>query len=132
VRRQTLYCMSLLLGTVLIIGLNVALIPAVGLKGAIYAAIAGTIAIDSLALTGILPYLGGRFAALSLLRLVLALAITAALVAAAQTMHLNPWPAALAACGLFPLLAAALGLVPNPRRSQLLRHAETSDTTVSP
>jgi O-antigen/teichoic acid export membrane protein len=132
VRRQTLYCMSLLLGTVLIIGLNATLIPAVGLKGAVYAAIVGTIAIDSLALSGILPYLGGRFAVLSLLRLALALALTAALVAGAQSMHVNSWTAALAACGLFPLLAAALGLVPDPRRSQLLRHAETSDTTVSP
>jgi O-antigen/teichoic acid export membrane protein len=131
VHRQTLYCMSLLVGTVLIVGLNVLLIPALGLKGAICAAIVGTITIDSLAVAGILRYLGARFVVMALARLAMALAITAALVVGTRS-YLNPWTTALAACGVFPLLAAALGLVPNPRRSQLLGHAETSDTTVSP
>jgi O-antigen/teichoic acid export membrane protein len=130
--RQTLYCMSLLLGILLVVGLNVALIPALGLKGAIYAAIIGTIAIDSLAVTGLLRYLGRRFLVLSLARLAAALALTAALVATLNKFDGNPWSAALAACAVFPLLAAAFGLVPNPRRSQLLRHTEPGDTATLP
>ena len=130
--RQTLYCRSLLLGTLLIVVLNLVLIPAMGLKGAVAAAILGTIALDSLSLAGVQRFLDGRFLATSLARLALALAITAALVAGMRTIDLNPWTTALAACGVFPVLAAAFGLVPNPRRSELLRHTETSDTTVSP
>jgi O-antigen/teichoic acid export membrane protein len=130
--RQTLYCMSLLLGILLVVALNVALIPAIGLRGAICAAIVGTIAIDSLAIAGLLRYLGGRFLLLSMARLGAALGLTAALVAVVRNLDANPWSAALAACGLFPLLAAAFGLVPNPRRSQLLRHAEPGDTATLP
>jgi len=108
------------------------LIPAFGLKGAICAAIVGTIAIDLLAITGLLRYLGRRFLAMSMARLGAALAISAALVAALRNVDGNPWTAALAACGVFPLLAAAFGLVPNPRRSQLLRHTEPGDTATLP
>ncbi len=130
--RQTLYCMSLLLGTVLIVGLNVALIPALGLKGAICAAIVGTLAIDSLAVAGLSPYLGRRFLLSSAARLALALGITAALAAAVRRLDVNPRIAAFTACSVFPLLAAVFGLVPDPRRSHLLRPAETSDTATSP
>jgi O-antigen/teichoic acid export membrane protein len=130
--RQMRYCMSLLLGTLLIIGLNVVLIPVLGLKGAICAAILATIAIDSLALAGLWRDLGGRFFLVSLARLGLALGVTAASVAALRKLEVNPWNVAFAACGAFPLLAAALGLVPDPRRSQLLRHPETSHTAASP
>ena len=130
--RQTLYCMSLLLGILLVVGLNVALIPAVGLKGALWAAIVGTIAIDSLAITGLVRYLGGRFLVISIARLGAALGITAILIATLRKLDGNPWSAALAACGIFPLLATAFGLVPNPRRSQLLRHAEPGDTATLP
>jgi O-antigen/teichoic acid export membrane protein len=130
--RQTLYCMSLLLGTFLIVGLNVALIPAFGLKGALYAAICGTIAIDSLAVAGLWRHLGRRFLLMALARLGLALGITAALVAGLRRLDVNPWTIAATACSFFPLLAAGLGLVPNPRRSELLRHAEPGDTAASP
>jgi O-antigen/teichoic acid export membrane protein len=130
--RQTLYCVSLLLGTSLIVGLNVTLIPAIGLKGAIYAAIVGTIAIDSLAVVGLWHRLGRRFLVMALARLGLALGVTAALVAGLRGLDVNPWTVAVTACSVFPLLAAAFGLVPNPRRSELLRHAEPSDTAASP
>jgi O-antigen/teichoic acid export membrane protein len=130
--RQTLYCLSLLVGTLLIIGLNVALIPGLGLKGAICAAILATIVIDSLALRGLWRYLGGGFLLASIARLGLALGLTIALVAALRNYEVHTWNAALAACGAFPLLAAALGLVPNPRRSQLLRHAGSSHTAATP
>lgn len=130
--RQTLYCMSLLLGILLVVGLNVALIPTVGLRGALYAAIVGTIAIDSLAMAGLLRYLGGRFLLMSMARLGAALGVTAVVVAAVRNLDGNPWSAALAACGVFPLLAAAFGLVPNPRRSQLLRHGEPGDPATLP
>jgi len=130
--RQMRYCMSLLVGTLLVIGLNVVLIPELGLKGAICAVILATLAVDSLALAGLWDCLGGRFLLVSLARLGLALGVTAALVAALRKLEVNPWNAALAACSAFPLLAAALGLLPNPRRSQLLRHAETSHTAASP
>ena len=130
--RQTLYFMSLAVGILLVVGLDIALIPRVGLKGAISAAIIGTIAIDSLAIGGLLRHLGGRFLLLSLARLGLALAVTGALVAAVRKLDASPWDAALAACCVFPLLAGAFGLVPNPRRSQLLRHAEPVDTAALP
>jgi O-antigen/teichoic acid export membrane protein len=131
--RQTLYCLSLLLGTLLIIALNVVLIPTLGLKGAICAAILATIVIDSLALAGLWRYLGGRFLLMSLARLALALGVvTAVSVAAVRKLEVTPWSAALVACGAFPLLAAALGLVPNPRRSQLLRHAGSTHTAATP
>ncbi len=132
VHRQTRYCMSLLLGTVLIVGLNITLIRPLGLKGAICAAIVGTIAIDSLAVTGLSPHLGRRFLLSSAGRLALALGVTVALVAAVRGLEVNPRIAAVIACSVFPLLAAVVGLVPDPRRSQLLRPAETSDTAVSP
>jgi O-antigen/teichoic acid export membrane protein len=130
--RQTLYCLSLLLGILLVVTLNIALIPAVGLKGAMYAAIVGTLAIDSLAIAGLVRYLGKRFLLMSLGRLAVALAVTAVAVAAVRNRDGNPWSAALVACAIFPLLAAAFGLVPNPRRSQLLRHSQPGDSASLP
>ncbi len=126
--RQTLYCMSLLAGTALIVCLNLALIPTLGLVGALLAAIISTVAIDAVALVGLAPRVGGRFLTTTAASLVVALAITAALVAGAHRLGAGAWTTAIAACGLFPLLGAVFGLVPHPRRSHLLRHFETGDS----
>jgi O-antigen/teichoic acid export membrane protein len=127
VHRQTLYCMSLLAGTVLIVCLNLALIPTLGLVGAILAAIVSTMAIDAVSVVGLVPRVGARFLTRTALSLALALAITAAWVAEAHKLGAGPWTTAVAACSLFPLIGVVLGLVPHPRRSQLLRHVETGE-----
>jgi O-antigen/teichoic acid export membrane protein len=128
VHRQTLYCVSLLAGTVLIICLNLALIPTLGLLGAIFAAIISTAAIDVISFVGLAPHVGARSLTRTALSLALALAITVALAAEAHRLSASVWPTAIAACALFPVLGAVVGLVPHPRRSYLLRHVETSET----
>jgi|HubBroStandDraft_3_1064219.scaffolds.fasta_scaffold37756_2 O-antigen/teichoic acid export membrane protein len=126
--RQTLYCISLLIGTVLIVSLNVLLIPTRGLKGAIVAAIVSTIVVDAISLTGLVPRLGARFIALALLRLTLATLLIAALVGVLRHSDFGLWTIALAACAAFPLAAAVFGLLPNPRTSTLLRPFVPSDS----
>jgi O-antigen/teichoic acid export membrane protein len=128
--RQTLYCLSLLAGTVLIVCLNLWLIPTLGLKGAILAAICSTVVIDSLSVFGLWRRLGGRFLASAAARLFLALTAAAALVAVMRRIDAGPWITALIVCGLFPLLAALFGLLPNPRRSPLLRPMQGGDAVV--
>jgi O-antigen/teichoic acid export membrane protein len=127
-QRQALYFLSLLAGTVLIIALNFRLIPSLGLKGAILAAIVSTVVVDSLSVIGLLPRIGRVFLATAVIRVGLALAITWALVVEMRKLDLNPWITACAACTVFPALGACLGLLPHPRRSQLLEQLETGDT----
>ncbi len=127
VRRQLFYCGSLLVGTVLIVILNFQLIPRHGILGAIGAAIASILVVDLICAYGLLRQLGGAFLTSVAARLALALAITAAAVAAAHKFaSIGPLATALLACGLFPLLGVLLGMVPHPRRSLLLRqpHAD--------
>jgi O-antigen/teichoic acid export membrane protein len=126
VHRQAFYLGSLLIGTVLIVLLNFHLIPAYGILGAIVAATASIFAVDAICACGVVPQLGATFLALSFVRLAFALASTAAAVAGAQRLlHIGPWTTALIGCVLFPLLGVLLGLLPNPRHSQLLRQPQT-------
>jgi PST family polysaccharide transporter len=125
--RQTLYCVSLLLGTALIVLLNFRLIPAFGLRGAVYAAIISTLVVDALSVSGLWRRLGRLFLATAAARLALALALTAGLVIGMRRVDVNPWTSAFVACGVFPVLAAVLGLLPDPRHSHLLRHVETGN-----
>jgi O-antigen/teichoic acid export membrane protein len=122
VHRQAFYLGSLAFGTVLIVLLNLRLIPTYGILGAIIAATVSIFAVDVICACGVRRQLGAKFLLLSLVRLVLALAGTAAIVTSAQRiLHMGPWSTALVGCILFPLLGFLLGLLPNPRRSQLLR-----------
>ncbi len=126
--RQTLYCISLLIGTVLIVSLNVLLIPTRGLQGAIAAAIISTVAVDAISLAGLVPRLGGRFIALALVRLSLATLLIASLVGVLRHSDFGLWTIALVACAAFPLAAALFGLLPNLRTSALLRPFVPSDS----
>jgi O-antigen/teichoic acid export membrane protein len=125
VHRQAFYLGSLLLGTVLIVLLNLHLIPKYGILGAILAATVSIFVVDSICAYVIRRHVGTAFLIFSFVRLVFALSLTAAVVLGAQqALHIGPWTTALAACALFPLIGALLGLLPNPRYSQLLRQPQ--------
>jgi O-antigen/teichoic acid export membrane protein len=125
VRRQLFYCGSLIVGTVVIVFLNIQLIPAFGILGAIVAAIISIIVVDLICAFGLLRQLGLAFLISLFARLALALAVTeAAVIGVQKVAGAGPWTTALVACGLFPLLAVLFGLVPHPRRSPLLRQPQ--------
>jgi O-antigen/teichoic acid export membrane protein len=125
VRRQMFYCGSLIVGTVFIVFLNLQLIPTFGILGAIVAAIISIIVVDSICAFGLTRHLGAGFLASALARLTLVLLITAALITCARRLlDAGPWMSALVGCGVFPLLGILFGLVPNPRRSLLLRQPQ--------
>jgi O-antigen/teichoic acid export membrane protein len=122
VRRQSFYCGSLVVGTVMIVILNFLLIPRYGILGAIVAAIVSIAVVDLICAVGLLRQLGAAFLTSIGARLALAIGITAAAVVLAQRLAgAGPWITALIACGLFPLLGILFGLVPHPRHSLLLR-----------
>ena len=126
--RQNLYCGSLLVGTAIIWALNYLLIPRFGLVGAIGAAIVSTFIIDLICVVGLSRRIKPTFIAMSGARLVLAIGLTALLVAGIQKLGAGPWTVALLGCAVYPLLGAALGLLPHPRRSHLLKQADMNDT----
>ncbi len=126
VRRQMFYCGSLMVGTVVIVFLNLQLIPDFGIVGAIVAALFSILIVDVICACGLLRQLGALFLASVLVRLTAALAITAACVTLAQRAAAGPWLSAFGACVLFPLIGVLFGLVPHPGRSPLLRQAENS------
>jgi PST family polysaccharide transporter len=124
-QRQTLYVVSLVAGSALIVTLNLMLIPSLGLNGAVIAAIVSTAAVDAICAFGLARPVGLRFLASSLVRTAIALAMTAAAVEAIRRTAAGPWVVALTGCLLFPLLGIAAGLVRPPRRSDLLRRTQT-------
>jgi O-antigen/teichoic acid export membrane protein len=126
-RRQTLYCLTLLVGTILIVTLNFELIPAYGLVGALGAAIVSTAVIDTLAGSGLARQIGTGALLGCALRLIAAVAFTIGCCWGAQRLGLPEHTAQIAACAVYPLIGLLLGLVPHPRHSLLLRHIETSD-----
>lgn len=129
VRRQMFYFGSLMLGTVVIVLLNLQLIPVFGILGAILAAIISIAVVDLICAWGLLRQLGPAFLTLTVARLALALAITAAIVAVARKVAgAGPWATALVACGLYPLLGVLFGLVPHPRHSLLLRQPQAGNS----
>ena len=122
VRRQMFYCGSLIVGTAFIVVLNLALIPPFGILGAIIAAIISIVVVDAICAFGLARHLGAGFLASALVRVTLALLVTAAIITSVRRfVDTGPWLSALLGCGVFPLLGVLLGLVPNPRRSLLLR-----------
>ena len=127
VRRQMFYCGSLIVGTVVIVLLNVQLIPRFGIEGAIIAAIISIAVVDLFCAFGLVRQLGAAFLTSVAARLSLALAMTAAILAGARMLGAGVWTTGLAACSLFPLLGVVMGLVPNPRHSLLLRQPQAGN-----
>jgi O-antigen/teichoic acid export membrane protein len=124
-RRQLFYCYSLMVGTLVILALNLWLIPRYAIQGAIGAAIASIVVVDLFCVVGLQRELGKRFLAGLLGRLALGLALaSAAAFGVARVFDAGPWVSAATACILYPLLGVLLGLVPHPRRSPLLRQPQ--------
>jgi O-antigen/teichoic acid export membrane protein len=125
VRRQSLYFRALVAGTVVIAGLNVLLVPRIGVVGAVQAAVLSTACVVLISAAGLASRVPWRVFAGLLARLAAALSLTWALVVAAGTVGAAPWLRAVLGCCLFPAIAAMTGLVPNPGRSSLFarRHS---------
>lgn len=123
IHRQTWYLMSLLVGTVIIWVLNYSLIPSFGLVGAVIAAIISTLVVDFIAAAGVVGRVKGSYLATAAAQLLLALAVTALIAAGLGRIGAGPWTLALLASLAFPFIGAAVGLIPHPRRSLLLRRA---------
>ncbi|HVW69752.1 MAG TPA: oligosaccharide flippase family protein [Steroidobacteraceae bacterium] len=119
VRRQGSYFVSLCVGTVLMVTLNLVLIPRLGMLGAVLAAIASVSAVDVLCACALRREVPLRTLAPLIVRLGLALAASAALALLIQEMVGAGWWVAGAAGVSFPVFGSLVGLLPHPRRSQL-------------
>jgi len=119
-RRQNTYLAALAVGTVLILGLNFWLIPALGANGAIAVVVLSTALVDLICITGLKRDVPGSVFVFAFARLLLPLACTALVFMALHSMGANEWIAAIGACLAFPLLGIVSGLLPHPRRSLLL------------
>jgi O-antigen/teichoic acid export membrane protein len=119
--RQNWYLISLLVGTVIIWVLNYSLIPSFGLVGAVVAAIISTVVVDIIAAAGVAGRVKGSYLAMAAAQLLLALAVTKLIAAGLEQIGAGPRIIALLAAVAFPLMGAAAGLLPHPRRSLLLR-----------
>jgi O-antigen/teichoic acid export membrane protein len=128
VRGQSVYFRSLAAGTIVIAGLNVLLIPRIGVVGAIQATVLSTAVVVLINAAGLAKHVPWRVFAGVVARLTGALALTWALVAAVREVDSAPWPLAVLGCCMFPVAAAITGLLPNPVRSVLFarRHSETA------
>ncbi|HUO68836.1 MAG TPA: polysaccharide biosynthesis C-terminal domain-containing protein, partial [Gammaproteobacteria bacterium] len=129
VRKQSVYFRSLAVGTGVIAALNVLLIPRSGVVGAIHATVLSTacvVLINAVGLSNRIPWrvFGGLLA-----RLAAALALTWALVLAAEAVGAAPWLRAALGCCLYPAIAAAVGLLPNPGRSTLFARQHSVPAT---
>jgi hypothetical protein len=115
-----LYVAGLALGSALIVALNLLLIPALGLKGAVIAAIVSTVIVDAICVCGLIGPVGLRFLGSALGRTALALALTVAAIEGARRAGADPCVLALVGSLLYPLFGIGAGLVRRPGRSQLL------------
>jgi O-antigen/teichoic acid export membrane protein len=123
-RRQGFYFGTLVVGTILIVSLNFPLIPAYGIRGAIAAAIIAILVVDLCCAVGVARHLEARILASAAARVGIALVVTFACVLLFRRVGGSAWAGAITACTLFPLLGLALGLIPHPRRSLLLRQPQ--------
>jgi O-antigen/teichoic acid export membrane protein len=126
IHRQTWYCISLLVGTVIIWSLNYLLIPPFGILGAIVAAIISTAVVDLMGVAGLAQRVHAAFLVTASARLLVALGVASLLALGTRRLGAGPWTVALVGTGAFPLLGASLGLIPHPRRSFLLQQGELS------
>jgi len=120
VQRQAVYFRSLAIGTVVIVGLNLVLIPRLGVSGAVQAAVLSTCGVVSICAAGLAQFVRWRVFIELLARLAVALALTWGVSTLAAALGAVPWLSAGLSCCLFPDAAALAGLVPNPSRSLLL------------
>ena len=129
VHKQSVYFRSLAVGTVVIAALNVLLIPRSGVVGAIHATVASTVCVVLINAVGLADRIPWRVFGELLGRLAAALALTWALVGAADSVGAAPWLRTALGCCLFPAMAALVGLLPNPGRSSLFaRHQSVAAT----
>ena len=114
-----MYFRSLAVGTVVIVILNVLLIPRSGVAGAIHAIVLSTACVVLINAAGLAERVPWRVLGELLARLAAALALTWALVVAADAMGAAPWLRTTVGCCLYPAIAAIVGLLPNLGRSSL-------------
>jgi O-antigen/teichoic acid export membrane protein len=122
VHAQGSYFKALVIGTVLILLLNVALIPRFGLFGAIVAGVVSTLVVVLLCARVLSRHLPAWMLLAQAGRLLAALVVTAAVVHGVDVLDKTPWPHTAVGCLVFPFAAAACGLLPNPWRSRLFSH----------
>lgn len=130
VRRPSLYFVAMLAGTVLTIALNIALIPRLGLPGAVIAAMASVALVTGVCAARLRRSLTPRVLAGAAMRLAAALAATGAVLVAVERLRAPSWLSALAACGIYPVFGLLAGLLPHPARSRLL-HAKAHETELA-
>ncbi len=118
-REQTWYVRMLALSTVLIVVLNCALIPLLGLRGAAIAAIISSLAGNIGCAYGLRRHVRLRILVTAAVRLILALAGTGSALLAADALGAGSWTRALVALVAFPVAAFAAGLLPSWRHSPL-------------
>jgi O-antigen/teichoic acid export membrane protein len=118
-KRQNAYLGALILGTTLIVVLNVWLIPVHGMAGAIIAVVSSNIVVDVLAIKKLQPDLRLSVFVAAFARVGLPLAASLLVFTVLDATTLNDWLVALTACLAFPVFSLACGLMPNPRRSLL-------------
>jgi O-antigen/teichoic acid export membrane protein len=118
--RQGVYLRALSVGTVVIIGLNLTLIPQYGMAGAIASVVCSSVIVDGIAIVSLRSNLPASVLAGSVARVGVPLGATLILYTTLGATSLNDWYVALTACVAYPLFGLLCGLVPHPRRSLLL------------
>ena len=129
VRQQSVYFRSLAVGTVVIVTLNVLLIPKSGVVGAIHATVISTACVVLINAAGLANRIPWRVFGELLARLAAALALTWALVVAADAVGAAPWLRTALGCCLYPAIAAIVGLLPNFGRSSLFARQQSVPAT---
>jgi O-antigen/teichoic acid export membrane protein len=118
-KRQNTYLWTLCLGTILIVGLNLLLIPRFGTGGAIGAVVLGTAAVDLAAMLSLRSDLPGSVFVAAIVRLGFVLGCTSLAFIGLRAIGLNEWCVAIGTCLVFPAFGFVNGLIPHPRRSLL-------------
>ncbi|MGH8218280.1 MAG: lipopolysaccharide biosynthesis protein [Steroidobacteraceae bacterium] len=123
-RRPSVFLVAMIVGTAFTIALNIALIPRLGLVGAVIAAMASVGVVIMISAAWLRRSLEAAVMIGALVRLGAAIAATGAVLLGVERLDVAPWIAALAACGAYPIFGIAAGLLTHPARSVL--HAEVS------
>lgn len=124
--KQVTYLMSLVVGTVLIVALNFALIPTMELRGALIAGIFSTLVVVLMCAIGIRDLLSIGFVLSSGCRFTVSLALTALLFISLKDFGAPAWVTAILACAVFPVLGYVTRLVPALRDIQLFYRYSTA------
>lgn len=119
--RTGAYTVAMIVGVCLTVILDLALIPALGLAGAVTAAIVSVGAVVLLCAWNLRDALAMTMLLGTALRTSCALVGTFVIVYLLQRFGVRPWLVALAGCGAYPALGALAGLLPNPSSSSLFQ-----------